>query len=120
MSTKKERMYQRIAEHGRRLLVLFPDALEHDPVRLCKRLRRFQTQIDSVTVDLCNGAISRDEGNELLDDYHERVAGYLASERVWVNRDPRGYALKIDLADGEHLSRDMGGYGIIAPDLSDD
>lgn len=44
----------------------------------------------------------------------------LATDRVWFNGDPRGYALKVDLRDGETLHRDWGGYGIIAPDLSDD
>jgi len=43
---------------------------------------------------------------------------------VRLNRDPRGYALKIDDAwMREHnvaLHRDWGGYGIIAPDLTED
>jgi hypothetical protein len=42
----------------------------------------------------------------------------LDSDRVWLNQDPRGYALKIDLKEGERLHTDWGGYGIIAPDLS--
>jgi hypothetical protein len=38
---------------------------------------------------------------------------------AYCNGDPRGYALKIDLQVGEELHRDWGGYGIIAPDLSE-
>ena len=41
---------------------------------------------------------------------------------VFVNQDPRGYALKIDdeymRAHGLDLHRDMGGFGILAPDLT--
>jgi hypothetical protein len=43
---------------------------------------------------------------------------------VIINRDPRGYALKIgdDWMSAHHTSRlhrDMGGYGILAPDLTE-
>lgn len=40
---------------------------------------------------------------------------------VYINLDPRGYVLKIDEGYMQEnkldLYRDMGGYGIIAPDL---
>jgi hypothetical protein len=43
---------------------------------------------------------------------------------VFVNGDPRGYALKIQdeyvSENSLDIHRDMGGYGILAPDLSDD
>lgn len=43
--------------------------------------------------------------------------------KVFINRDPRGYALKIDDEDmrrlGLQIHSDWGGYGIIAPDLSE-
>jgi len=42
---------------------------------------------------------------------------------VFINRDPRGYALKINddwmRATDCRLHRDWGGYGIIAPDLTE-
>jgi len=46
------------------------------------------------------------------------VQTLLHSERPWLNGDPRGYALKIDLLPGEHLHQDWGGYGILAPDFT--
>ena len=40
---------------------------------------------------------------------------------VFVNRDPRGYALKIEdeyvRANGLQIHRDWGGYGILAPEI---
>ena len=45
-------------------------------------------------------------------------------KKVFINGDPRGYALKIDdkYQDRLHkvgIHRDWGGYGIIAPDFSE-
>jgi hypothetical protein len=41
---------------------------------------------------------------------------------VFVNLDPRGYALKIDEAwmrkHNPALSRDWGGYGLLAPEIN--
>jgi len=44
---------------------------------------------------------------------------------VFFNRDPRGYALKIQddyireiREDGKSIHTDMGGYGIIAPEIN--
>jgi len=43
---------------------------------------------------------------------------------VFLNLDPRGYALKIDdawmRANDARLHQDWGGYGILAPDLSEE
>lgn len=84
-------MQDRIEAHGADLLRLFPNATERDPASLCKKLRRIE----------------------------RAVLKLLNTDRVWINGDPRGYALKVDLRPGESLHRDLGGYGIIAPDLSE-
>jgi hypothetical protein len=55
----------------------------------------------------------------------ERVRALLGDgPRVWVNWDPRGYALKLNEDDtralsarGVNIHRDMGGYGILAPEF---
>lgn len=105
--------------HGQQLLAIFPKAVERDPGCLCRMLRRRENQLANLALAYCNGEIDTDEidreGGKIL----AKVQLMLGSNRPWFNRDPRGYALKVDLRDGETLHRDMGGYGIIAPDLSE-
>lgn len=169
----------RIAEHGRKLLAIFPNATERDPVKLCKKLRRIEAKGAAFALRLCNGPEfptpeAADqvgdsilaETNALLGNVHEyqpktgakcgckrgvqrdncptcegtgQVINFQAIRNrpklvpVFLNRDPRGYALKIDdqwirdratriSTNGETypLHTDWGGYGIIAPDLSED
>lgn len=127
-------MYDRIRQHGENLLAIFPRAKVRDPVTLCKRLRRLEAQAAAVALRMCNGPEfpEPDEPDKLLDVVLAKVNELLGnggSIPVTVNRDPRGYALKIEsewlhnrrnyggFPAGFH--RDMGGYGIIAPDLTE-
>lgn len=43
-----------IERHGRRLLAIFPNAAEKDPVKLCKKLRRLEVQAHRAAENLCN------------------------------------------------------------------
>ena len=168
-TTKRETMYDAIADHGRNLLAIFPNATERDPVALCKKLRALESRAAAVALRLCNGpeypggedAVDKITDailasvNKLLGNVNEyqpktgakcgcrrgvqrdncsacEGTGYAVDFRairnrkplvpVFVNRDPRGYALKIDDAwmgaQKAVLHRDWGGYGILAPDLS--
>ncbi len=107
----------RVRKHGLLLLAIFPKASIQDPVKLCRALRRHEGSLERLALALCNG--ETDDIDHAAGIIMERVQRLLVSTRVWFNRDPRGYALKMDLAAGETLHRDMGGYGIIAPDLSE-
>lgn len=119
MNAKKHaEMMERIERHGKQLLAIFPQAKEQDPVKLCKRLRRLELEAEQMAVAYCNGEIETDKWEAISGKMASIVNDLLGTSRVWVNGDPRGYALKIDLAGGEVLHRDMGGYGIIAPDLT--
>lgn len=119
MNTKQRKsMYAAIESHGKQLLAIFPSAKERDPVALCKRLRRYETRANNAAVKYCNGEIESGAWEAESVRTATAVNALLGDDRVWVNGDPRGYALKIDLADGEQLHRDWGGYGIIAPDLT--
>jgi Asp-tRNA(Asn)/Glu-tRNA(Gln) amidotransferase A subunit family amidase len=123
---KHDLLYQRITAHGRALQSIFnlPDT---DPVELCKKLRRIEAKANRLAVDYCNGTIDAEEIDEQADKIFYKVDALLHFTAqdipVIFNRDPRGYALKID--DGyirEHninIYRDWGGYGIIAPDLTE-
>jgi hypothetical protein len=116
--TEKVEMYNRIEQHGRDLLTMFPNATIADPVKLCKRLRRAEADAGRLAVDWCNGVIDETTWETVSERIRDRVNRILGTDRVRINGDPRGYALKVDLAPGEHLLTDWGGYGIIAPDLS--
>lgn len=160
-----------ITRHGQSLLAAFPNATEKDPVALCKKLRRIETSLVKSLVDYCNGTFrDNEEGTKMdaiCDKALARVVKLLGIDGVFglfINRDPRGYALKFSeewtqqynnkqykyksthcnyclqtVAEKAHLTTcpiccrqdkishmggkpiytDMGGYGIIAPDLTE-
>lgn len=123
MSTKKERMYQRIEEHGNQLNAIFNTGL--DAIALCKKLRIIERKQDVANTDYCNGYISCDQFNTIKNRTRKRILKLLGDNvPIIINSDPRGYALKIDDAfmykHQPKLMRDWGGFGIIAPDLSED
>jgi hypothetical protein len=127
---KRDRMLKRIEKHGQDLLALFPDAKEQNPDKLCRKLRRLEHKATEITTSYCNGTYNAGEDLELLDIALDDILGKVrkllglteekaAEHQLFINRDPRGYALKIGLA-GSRLHRDWGGYGILAPDLTND
>ena len=121
---KKQVMYARITKHGTDLLTVFPDATIQDPVLLCKRLRFYERKAEVSTTALCNGC------SESLQEYHESALNRIEAKvkkllgaggnQIFINRDPRGYALKMtaEFAANKVSYRDWGGYGILAPDFS--
>ena len=137
MSTKKQRQAEQIKAHGENLLHLFPNATERDPIALCKKLRRLEAKASRITTDSCNGDFDDGENGEKLDAALDpilaKVNAILGNTGknpvpVFINRDPRGYALKIksEYMAGAGwiaqwaLMRDWGGYGIIAPEITGD
>jgi len=127
-----DEMYHRIYEHAENLNQIFPDlGIEGDyaaHIKLCKRLRRLENRAHAIQERICNGEL--DLTDNLSDELDQRLLSSLdkiinfkkAGISVFINGDPRGYALKIDDEYvKEHnldIHQDWGGYGIIAPDLS--
>lgn len=129
----------RIISHGNKLLAIFPKSTERDPGTLCRKLRRLEAKAAKIALQLCNGPeFAEGEADRLLDAILAKVNELLgnhryrdamkmpASERdaivpVFINRDPRGYALKISdewmTANDAKLEKDMGGYGLLAPEI---
>ena len=136
MSTKKQRQAEQIKDHGENLLHLFPRATERDPIKLCKKLRRMEAKAQEIALRLCNGPEfpgGDDEVDALTGAILAKVNAILGNTGknpvpVFINRDPRGYALKIksEYMAGAGwiaqwaLMRDWGGYGIIAPEITGD
>ena len=131
-----------IKRHGEALLRVFPYATEQNPVALCKILRRIENAVAKPILDYTNGenGVTLEAVDIATDKALKRVHGLLNTinshcppECVFINRDPRGYALKLDNEAGNWLQdwqlaqraaglpalyADMGGYGILAPDLN--
>ena len=136
MNTKKQHQTEQIKDHGENLLHLFPRATERDPIKLCKKLRRMEAKAQAIALRLCNGPEypgGYDEVDALTGAILEKVNAILGNTGknpvpVFINRDPRGYALKIksEYMAGAGwiaqwaLMRDWGGYGIIAPEITGD
>ncbi len=137
-TTQRKTMLERIEQHGRNLLAIFPEATERDPVKLCKKLRRLEAKAAEIGLRMCNGPqYAEGEADAATEAVLVKVNTLLqnrgcdttARDRprvpVFINRDPRGYALKIAdgwMRDCQHelpLYKDWGGYGIIAPDFSE-
>ncbi len=128
-----------IEKHGRQLLAIFPNATEQDPVKLCRKLRRLENQAAELALRGCKtGFDSDEEADELYGAVLVRVETLLQNREcdttakdeprvpVFINRDPRGYQLKIAdgwMRDCRHelpLEQDWGGYGILAPEIGKD
>jgi hypothetical protein len=124
--TMNAKQAKRIVEHGEQLLALFPNASNKNPVSLCKRLRRLENRAHTFALRLCNGPeMSEEKQERFAAALLEAVDGLLkfseTGPAVFLNRDPRGYALKIepdDVAKSDRtIHQDWGGYGIIAPEF---
>ncbi len=128
MSNTTDTLTGRIHKHGMALLHLFPHATETDPDRLCRLLRLIEVRAHRAAEDACNGHINQAERDEVSEDCRLATCALLGIGTapgcpVWVNGDPRGCALKINnkwlMHRDHHLPTDLGGYGLIAPDLRD-
>lgn len=113
-----------IEQHGSHLLAIFPNATERDPMKLCKALRKLEAQAHAIALRLCNGP-EFPGGDDAVDRRCETILRKVntilgnTDVPIFLNRDPRGYALKIreEAVKGMRIHRDWGGYGIIAPEI---
>lgn len=85
-----------------------------------RRLRRLEARASEITMAVCNGEILWVDADAILDGMAASVEEVLGRKvkGFFVNRDPRGYALKLDSAKDYGLHRDFGGYQILAPEIS--
>lgn len=111
-----------IVQHGLNLLSIFQNATERDPIKLCKKLRRIEAEGAAFALRLCNGP--EFESPEAAEAENERIISKARAilgggPTIFLNQDPRGYALKIrdDAARNLVIHKDWGGYGIIAPEI---
>ena len=122
--TKKDQMYARIRNHGESLKTVFELDPDTDEIALCKKLRKLEFDARNSATEWCNGDISEDEYTLRATVLRMKVVKILGDRYpIFLNGDPRGYALKIDdkivRENNLHIYRDWGGYGIISPDLTE-
>jgi hypothetical protein len=136
--TKRESMYEKIEKHGKALIKFF-GLPNQDPVKLSKMLFRIERKAHHAATCLCNTntlnlielnqytgydveQATEEEQDAFFDGLRKMIEKYIGAEnmdKVFINHDPRGYALKIkpEFADG-FPEKDWGGNGIIAPDFN--
>lgn len=126
---KKQVMNEKILKHGRELIDFFNLDKSTDPIKLSKRLFALESKASRIMLQYCNGAIGADDVDEREAKIEKRLFSIIPkesknAERIFINRDPRGYTLKIkNYEDEQGLNfyfRDWGGYGIIAPDFREE
>ena len=128
--TKRDMMYQKIKEHGENLKKIFHLSDDSDPVKVSKSVLRLERKAHKLAEDECNGLIETEVADVEIDKILSKLSCVWMSfgrklphpkVPVFLNGDPRGYALKInDDYVRKHnikIERDWGGYGIIAPDF---
>lgn len=137
--TKKQAMYSNMQKHGEQLNAIFKTGIE--PVKLCKMLLRLENKAHNATTCLCNTnnlyyitntfkgrhvdfkESTEEEQDKFFDGIRASLSKIIGKENikhVFINFDPRGYALKIksDFAKDLDIAKDWGGYGILAPDFN--
>lgn len=142
---KKEKMYQEIEKHGQNLNAIFQT--QFDNITLCKKLLRIENKAHRATTCLCNTntldlmelnqftgydvkQATEEEQDLFFDKIIKSLDKILNFKRrgvpVFINHDPRGYALKIHdswvtgyKSKGGNIYSDWGGFGILAPDFKE-
>lgn len=117
MKTQPEHVTRWRAAHHAALAALFP-AFSGSPLDLWRKLRRIESRASRAAVQWCNGEIDSDRWESVRDSVLASIAalnGGTLPAGVFVNSDPRGYALKVEedaVPAGMHT--DWGRYGILA------
>lgn len=124
--TEKQRRDEAILRHGFKLQRIFPKTKEMGPVSLYAALLHIEGQAHRNAERECSDPNYTTEKAEHADKRTlarlDEILGFKeAGIPVFVNGDPRGYALKIrNEYVREHkldIYTDWGGYGILAPEF---
>jgi hypothetical protein len=124
--TKKQERDEAILQHGFKLQRIFPKTRDMGPVEVYAALLHIEMQAHRNAERECNDEHYTTEMAERNDARMlarlDEILGFKAAGiPVFVNGDPRGYALKIkDKYVREHkldIYTDWGGYGILTPEF---
>lgn len=100
-----------------------PANVHNHGLKLWRALRRIERIASKANEDLCNIPDYQERADEIIDSCRTSVR-YLFCGTLpngfFINRDPRGHALKLDNEVREipaGLEKDWGGYGILAAEI---
>lgn len=115
---------RRRENHHRALETLaYQVGCETPGLALWRRLRRIENWFTVYSTRYCNGDIDTDAFEQVKQQAKNRLSkvfGGRVPEGVFLNSDPRGYALKLDnekVAIPQGMETDWGGYGILAAEI---
>lgn len=97
---------------------------ETNGLTLWRQLMRLERWLSQYSVQYCNGDIDGDRWEQVKEQATVKLAkifGYHIPEGVFINSDPRGYALKLDnekVTIPQGMDTDWGGYGILAAEIN--
>lgn len=114
-----------ILRHGFALQRIFPKTKNTGPVSLYKALHRLEVEAHRCAERECSEVLPEGYVERKRASILKRLDAILGFEeaniQVFVNGDPRGYALKIEDTTVKTLNldiyKDWGGYGIICPEF---
>jgi hypothetical protein len=126
--TKLAKKQERIINHAHKLHKIFPASASIRPATLYGLLAQLEKEASKLAEDYCTRPMAVGEYERREKRIMQGVANLLdhGAERinVFLNGDPRGYALKIRDTDVRarklDIHTDWGGYGIIAPDFNEE
>lgn len=125
--SKKSRRAEGILQHGFKLKRIFFDDPYSGPsaLQVAKSVHRLEAEAHRLAEDTCNRPLPEgyaDKKEASILKRLDRILNFSARGiPVFVNLDPRGYALKIEddyvRVHNLDLHTDWGGYGILAPEF---
>lgn len=124
MNTTKEHIERARQKHHDALLALASLtsglSLTVSGLSLWRKLRRLEAEATAITTALCNGAINQELAELQFEQIEAKVAKVFGKlpAGFFINRDPRGYALKLEPGSAPFpLHEDWGRYQILAPTI---
>ena len=123
MKTAEHTIRERAIHHGALECVAKSMGVEGvNGLTLWRKLRRLEGKATAITTALCNGEIDSDKGESELEQIEAKVAAVFGGKLppgFFINRDPRGYALKLKAGSvPAPLTQDWGRYQILAPEIN--
>ncbi len=122
MSTKTAEHVIRAREtHHAALKSMLPPNSKASGLQVWRKLRQIEQRADSATTRYCNGEMSLEQLDVIIDAVTVAVGKVFSGvpKGFFVNRDPRGYALKLEAGSVPFpLHEDWGRYQILAPEIN--
>lgn len=111
------------AEHHSALMAMLPPGSKLSGLQAWRKLRRIEAEASRFALQLCNGPELREsEQDAITARITAKVAAVFGGKLppgFFVNRDPRGYALKLQPGSVKaSLHEDWGRYQILAPKIN--